>query len=557
MAQTTSDEAVERTVTGAEPDVGPPRSLLARSARRVRRTRRVVWLSLLVAASAVLAQWVTMTPPLYFDPYYVWLAARDWPGIPLAQWPFDEVPHQVTRIGLVLPARLVQEVLGDGQAAYFVVAGLGGVAFFVGAYLVVRSLFGDVAGVASAAILLIHPFFTMTNPFGHEITWSTGVMLPDMPGAGLFTIGMAGLVVASRRTGRAQTRMLLAAGVFLGASFLVREFLAFLFLAIPAYLALLRIPWRRNVTVGAPMLAILVLNLVHNQIVWGSPLAGLMSAAEHGGQSRDYVTRALAARSFLRAMHDWNPLGLVFTAALALTIVGWAVTRDRRLALCLVWFCTLAVPLTLFSGVLDPNSISLRAWLQRYWFAVLPALLAGGFGSLILMFRMLPSGLVSRLRLTTVVVPLLAVVLGGTYAVAAVRAVPDLPRDKAWNELRGYLGDHRDITLICADRRLAQTLTFYTRDMWGRPVWRGEIRDFPHYLGQIPRNATEGPMLYTRWRGMESQIGGGWRPSPAEGWTLMWRSSDGVLQLWNPPSGGAGGSSPQHDAHPPPAPPED
>jgi len=537
MAQTTSDEAVDRTRSDAGPGRPPRgRAALAGALGRVRRTRRVVWLSLLVAASAVLAQWVIMTPPLYFDPYYVWLAARDWPDIPLTQWPFDEVPHQVTRIGLVLPARLVQEALGPGQAAYFVVAALGGVVFFTGTYLVVRSLFGDVAGVASAVILLVHPFFTLTNPFGHEITWSTGVMLPDMPGAGLFTIGMAGLVVASRRTGRAQTRMLLAAGVFLGASFLVREFLAFLFLAIPAYLALLRIPWRRNVTVGAPMLAILLLNFAHNQLVWGSPLAGLMSAAEHGGQSRDYVTRELAARSFLRAMHDWNPLGLVFTAALALTIAGWALTRDRRLALVLVWFFTLAVPLTLFSGVLDPDSISLRAWLQRYWFAVLPALLAGGFGSLTLMFRMLPAGWASRLRLKTVVVPVLAVALGGTYAVAAVRAVPELPRDRAWNELRGYLGDHRDITLICADRRLAQTLTFYTRDMWGDPVWRGEIRDFPHYMPQIPRDATEGPMLYTRWRGMESQIAGGWRPDPAQGWTLRWRSSDGVLQLWNPPA---------------------
>ncbi|NKZ07333.1 ArnT family glycosyltransferase [Actinomadura latina] len=534
MAQTTSDEAVGRTPSDAGPDA-PPRRLAARLAGRARRTKRVVWLSLLVAASAVLAQWVIMPPPLYFDPYYVWLAARDWPDIPLAQWPFDEVPHQVTRIGLVLPARLVQEVLGPGQAAYFTVAALGGIAFFTGTYLVVRSLFGDVAGLASAAVLLVHPFFTMTNPFGHEITWSTGVMLPDMPGAGLFAIGMAGLVVASRRTGRAQTRMLLAAGVLLGASFLVREFLAFLFLAIPAYLALLRIPWRRNITVGAPMLAILVFNFVHNQLVWGSPLAGLMSAAEHGGQSRDYVTRGLAARSFLRAMHDWNPLGVVFTAALALTIVGWAVTRDRRLALVLVWFFTLAVPLTVFSGVLDPGDIKLRAWLQRYWFAVLPALLAGGFGSLVLMFRMLPAQWASRLRLKTVVVPVLAVALGGTYAVAAVRAVPDLPRDKAWNELRGYLGDHRGITLICADRRLAQTLTFYTRDMWGDRIWRGEIRDWPHYMPQVPRDAMKGPMLYTRWRGMESQIAGGWRPSPAQGWTLMWRSSDGVLQLWNPP----------------------
>ncbi len=246
----------------------------------------------------------------------------------------------------------------------------------------------------------------------------------------------------------------------------------------------------------------------------GSPLAGLVSAAEHGGQSRDYVTRMLAARSFLRAMHDWNPLGLVFTAALALTIIGWAVTRDRRLGLVLVWFFTLAVPLTLFAGVLDPNDIKLRAWLQRYWFAVMPALLAYGFGSLILMFRMLPAQWVSRWRLKTVAVPILAVVLGGTYTVAAVRAVPDLPRDKAWNEFRGYLADHRDITLICADRRLAQTLTFYTRDMWGDPIWRGEIRDWPHYMPQVPRDAMKGPMLYTRWRGMESQIAGGWRPSP-------------------------------------------
>ncbi|WP_207945521.1 glycosyltransferase family 39 protein [Actinomadura sp. 7K534] len=546
MAHTQADQQADRQAgeqeAGTTRDAGPDGRRRSPAAR-LRRTRRVVWLSLLVSVSAIAVQWVLLTPPLYFDPYYVWLAAGSWPDIPLTRWPFNEVPHQVTRLGLVLPARLAQEALGSGEAAYFVVAALGGCAFFTGTYLVVRSLFGDVAGVASAAVLLVHPFFTMTNPFGHEITWSTGVVLPDMPGAGLFALGMAGLVVASRRTGRAQTRLLLAAGACLGASFLVREFLAFLFLAIPVYLALLRIPWRRNVTVGAPMLAILAANLIHNQLVWGTPLAGLVSAATHGGQSRDYVTRELALRSFPRAMHDWHALGAVFTVALALTIVGWAVTRDRRLALVLVWFFTLAVPLTLFSGVLDPNDIKLRAWLQRYWFAVLPALLAGGFGSLILMFRMLPAGLLSRMRLRSRVVRrgvvlVVAVALGGTYAVAAVSAVPDLPRDKAWHELRGYLAEHREITLICADRRLAQTLTFYTRDMRGEPVWRGEIRDFPHYLPKVPLNAREGPMLYTRWRGMESQIASGWRPSD-HGWTLRWRSSDGILEIWNPPPASA------------------
>ncbi|WP_131736734.1 glycosyltransferase family 39 protein [Actinomadura roseirufa] len=547
MAQTTAGQtgrrtADERTADGGS---GSPGRALGRVARRIlgraRRTRRVVWLTLFVAACTVLAQWVIMTPPLYFDPYYVWLGARDWPHVPLTQWPFDEVPHQVTRIGLVVPARLVQDVLGPGQAAYFVIAALGGCAFFAGTYLVVRSLFGDLAGLASALVLLINPFFTMTNPFGHEVTWSSGVMLPDMPGAGLFSLGMAGLVVASRRTGRDQTRLLLAAGVLLGSSFLVREFLAFLFLAIPVYLWALRIPWRRNVTVGAPMAAILAINLVHNAVVWGNPLAGLRSAAEHGGQSRDYVTRGLALRSFLRAMNDWNALGTIFVAALALTIVGWAVTRDRRLALVLVWFFALAVPLTVLSGVLDPDNISLRAWLPRYWFAVLPALMAGASGSLILMFRMLPAEAVRRFRLRTVAIPALAVALGAGYAVSAVRAVPDLPRDTAWNEFRGYLRGHRDMRLICADRRLAQTLTFYTRDMWGEPIWNGEIRDFPHFMPQIPRNALEGPMLYTHWRGQESQIAAGWRPSTEMGWRLLWRSSDGVLQLWNPPPGAAAG----------------
>lgn len=531
MVQSTAGEpAVQETPTAGR----------RRNRWRGLRRRRVLWLSAAVAACGVLAQWVIMPPPLYFDPYYVWLGARDWPDVPLTRWPFSEVPHQVTRIGLVLPARLVQEVLGPGQLSYFVIAAAGGCLFFVGTYLVVRSLFGDVAGVASALLLMVHPFFTMTNPYGHEITWSMGVMLPDMPGAGLFACGMAALVVAGRREGRAQTRFLVAAGLLFGTSFLVREFLAFLFLMIPAYVALLRIPWRRNVTIGIPMVAILAFNLVHNTLVWGNPLAGLRSAAGHGGQSRDYVTRDLALRSFLRAMHDWQPLGLVFTGALALMLVGWLVTRDRRLALCLVWFFTLAVPLTLLSGVLDPNDISLRAWLSRYWFSVFPPLLAGGFGSLILMGRMLPSGWVARFRLRTVVAPVLAVALGGVYVASAVTAVPDLPRDHAWNELRGWLKKHDgDVKLICADRRLAQTLTFYTRSMWGDVQWHGQIRDFPHDLGSVPRDALQGPMLFTRWRGQESQIAGGWQPTAAAGWRLMWRSSDGVLTVWNPPPNAA------------------
>lgn len=497
--------------------------------------RGVVWRSLLVAAATLFVQWVIMTPPLYFDPYYVWEAARRWPDVPLDQWPFIEVPHQVTRLGLVLPARVIQELLGEGQVAYFVITGLAGCVFFVGCYLVVRSLFGDLAGLASVLVLLVHPFFTLSNPYGQEVTWSLGVMLPDMPGAGMYAAGVAALVVASRRTGGTQTRFLVAAGVCFGSAFLVREFLAFLFFVIPVYLWLLRIPWRRNVTVGTPMAAILVVSLVHNAIVWGDPLAGLMSAASHGGLSRDHVTRMLAFNSFYRAMENWNWLGLIFVVALALNVVGFAVTRDRRLALTLVWFLSLAVPLTLLSGVLDPKDISLRAWLPRYWFAVMPALLAGGSGALILLARRLSLHQKVRPRVRTVAVPSLLTMVMAAYVVTAVREIPSLPRDKAWNELRVWLShqDQDELPVLMADRRLAQTLAFYTRSPWGEVTWRGQVKDFPHDMAALPSSAYTAPMLFTRWRGQEYQIAGGVRLAPDTGWRQLWRSSDGVLEIWD------------------------
>jgi hypothetical protein len=231
-------------------------------------------------------------------------------------------------------------------------------------------------------------------------------------------------------------------------------------------------------------------------------------------------------------------MGWIFVAALALTIAGWLVTRDRRLALALVWFFTLGVPLTLLSGVMDPHDISLRAWLLRYWFAVLPALLAGGIGSVVLLAQRVPDGLVARFRLRTVVAPALAAVLALAYVASAVQTVPSLPRDKAWNELRVYLKAHDgDLPVLWADRRLAQTLTFYTRSMWGDPIWHGRIRDFEHSSTRLPVESYGQPMLFTRWRGQESQILAGYRPGPQSGWREMWRSSDGVLEIWGPAAG--------------------
>jgi hypothetical protein len=509
------------------PFADPRRPPAWRAARVLR--HRVVWLSALVAACTVFMQWLIMPPPLWADPYYVFDAARRWPNIPLDQPPFSEVTHQVTRVGLLFPARLVQELLGTGQAAYFVTAALGGIIFFVGCYLVVRALFGDLVGLTVTLLLLVHPFFTLVSPYTKDVTWSTGTVLPDMPGAGLFSLGVAALVVAGRRKGRAQTYLLLAAGMCFGYSYLVREFLAFMFPAIPVFLLLLRIPVRRLVFVAGPMLGLLAINLLHNTLVFGDPLAELRAAADHGGAPTERLSRGLALDSFVRAMHDWHPLGIVFLVALGLNIVGLAVTRDRRLALTLVWFVALWAPLTLNSGLLDPNDISLRGWLVRYWFSVFPALAGGGLGALVLMAKR-----VTRPRPRAAMVAAFAAVLAATYLLPAAKAIPTaLPRDRAWNELRVWLSGHNDMPQIWTDERLGQTLTYYTRSVWGDPLWRGKIQTFPQQDPVLPAAVGQGPLLFTRWHDSEPQIAGGLRPSAETGWRLVWRSSDDILELWD------------------------
>jgi hypothetical protein len=255
-------------------------------------------------------------------------------------------------------------------------------------------------------------------------------------------------------------------------------------------------------------------------------MSALRSAAGHGGAPSEPVTRTLALESFERAMRDWHPLGTVFLVLLVLNVVGWAVTRDRRLALTLVWFVTLAVPLTLLSGLLDPHSITLRGWLVRYWFAVFPALLAGGLGALVLLLGRIPR---ARVR-TGLAVAVTA--LAGAYVPVAVSQAPDLPRDKAWNELRVWLDGRDDLPVIWSDHRLAQTLTFYTKSVWGERQWHGRIRSFPHEYRAIPVIAENGPFLFTRWRGQEPAMVADTRLGPEGGYRRLWRSSDGLLEIW-------------------------
>lgn len=478
---------------------------------------RVAGLTALVIGFAVAMLWLVLPPPIFTDSIHVFRAAGYWPAIPAHAAP----AHQMTRIGLLLPAAAAQWILGSDQVAYYATsASLMGL-FAAGCYLAGRALFGDRAGLAAVFLILIHPLFTVVDPYVERVGAATGGIFPDAPGAGLFALGVAALVVAARRAGRVQTGLLIAAGVGFGAAYLCREFIVFMYIAVPVFFWLLGIRWWRVVWVAGATAVVGALSLVHNAIVFHDPLATL-HASEEVASGGPAVSRLVAVGRFFEAMLTAHWMGLFFLIGLALTVVGWAVTRDRRLALALVWFLSLWVPLTLMGGVLNPHDPAFDwGFLARYWTPVYPPMVIGGLGATALLVRRVPTRS-SRAAIAGALVAF----FGIAYLLPAARALYGVRGDVAWDELRGWLAGRQDITSIWTDSYSAQTLVFYTRSPLGTPLWRGRVETFRHQRPRVPDDVGAGPLLQTRYGARQG-------PSEATGWRLLWRSSDNTtLSVW-------------------------
>jgi hypothetical protein len=293
-----------------------------------------------------------------------------------------------------------------------------------------------------------------------------------------------------------------------------------MFVAIPLYFLLLRIPWRRLVVTALPMLGLLGFELVHNAIVYGDPFIRLTVTGEHGGRRTSPLPLGEVLSGFATAMGS-DRLGWLFLAGLALTVVGVAVFRDRRLVLLLVWFLSLWLPLTLLGGLIDPWEPNLRVFLVRYWTAVFAPLLVGGLATLgLLVERMRRTGFDRRPAFAGLA--LLAV----GYVVAALVAVAPVHRDADWRELRGWLAAHPEVTTLATDVRTAQTASFYAKSPGGDPLWPGSFLTFRQRIEALPvERIGHTPYLQTRQGALEA-------PDPADGWRVLWRSSGGILTIW-------------------------
>jgi hypothetical protein len=416
--------------------------------------------------------------------------------------------HQMTRLGLTGPTRLAMTVFGYSQAAYYIVPLLGSLALLLSTYAIGAMMFSRVVGAGAAVVLL-----TCTPIF-----YDSTELLPDLLATALFTVAVALAVAVRRRRLRLGLPVLLGIGALLGWSYLVREFIVFVWPLVPILLwprlgeraleerggaapdrgrRLLDLVW-----LGLPIVVLAAAETVTFWAVYGDPLARANAVVNHGeGPTPPAIAQTFQDKPrWVYVARPWHVLGgtdskpfperWVLRSLLVGAVLGGLVWR-RRLGPLLVWMALLWVPLVLLGGVIDPSSPKLRLQLIRYWFPMFPAFVLAGVAAAWLLAGYCAArarsgrsagGVAARVVRVVAIVPAVAVagVVGASVVLAgggvardadAWRGSSDMSAFRSWMERNGT-GVHN----VWTDRMTRHVLMVFRQGPFGGRAWRAEVR---------------------------------------------------------------------------------
>lgn len=405
-----------------------------------------------------------------------------------ARLPDVTATHRHLRIGLLFPTRAAIAIFGYSEAAYRFVPYLAGLLLIGGTYALGRLWFNRIVAVAAGLLVMLNPMVLLESSH----------LLPDLFAARLFTVACAllvalGLRPEAARAGRGATALLVVAGVLLGWSYLVREFILMVFPVVVVIFLAYRINWRRMIPLALGALPVFALELLWGLIVYGDPivraravfgrpagspgrLAQLEQLREAGAIGRP-PGEILA--TFWRALSGGASAPLFAVLGLAF-LIATALLRDRRFLVLMAWAGGLWAFLT-FNGFLEDEyggPLFLRIDKLRYWFPIFPPLLVGGVGAVIaLAGRLGRDGRAVRSIGVAAVVALTGGTLwGGLGEVSDRASLWDAGGAGQYRDFRPWLASegHRWST-ISTDSWTARVLPIYTRRTLGTRVWDGSI----------------------------------------------------------------------------------
>ena len=303
-----------------------------------------------------------LPPPIPPDAMRYFERAAQFPDVPADHWSL--------RIGLVLPVRALQWLFGHSDVAYYALPVVSGAVLILGTYWLGRRLFSPIVGTGAALVLL------SSGPFlGHATT-----LLPDQLAAALFVSALALVIVAAdRQQPWARPGLLIAAGTLLGWAYLVREFVPLLLPLVYVVLRSRGAPRRAVACVAGPVAAVLLGEMVLNWVVHGSPIERFVAAGGHGN-GREYLSSVNRYDALVQVPRTlWELPGgrvlAVLSWAIPFTLLLWRRPAFRLVGL---WCALYWVPLTLATGLVDPDYRVFPGNAMRYWMPMLPAVAIGG-----------------------------------------------------------------------------------------------------------------------------------------------------------------------------------
>jgi hypothetical protein len=516
-------------VTGGSELVDQPRPADGRGLTRENRLDLVTGAAVLIVCG--LAQTWLLLGPQPFDPAYYFELGR--------AFPISADDYWALRIGLLIPVRAASLVFGASEATLYAVP-LAAVLLLAGAvYGTMLVLFRDrLLAAAAACVTVLTPSWLL----GSSSIFPDTVATATFSAAFLFLL-LGGSRLQDGKGGRARLAYVVAAGLLLGWTYLIREFSVILLPAVVAAVVLLGYSLRRVALLAGAVLAAVSLELLYGLVRFDNPLVRvrtLLAFSESGGRQavRDRLDGVLdGALVFPRLLLSWQS-GWIVLVLLGVFIVGLAVFRDRRLALFAPWaFGFWAIMVVFGLWTRSSGEMILNVTNVRYWYPVFPALVMGAFGTLgVVLERYVTAPRAAQLVPIALAALALAIVVPSVAEFRAC-AAEDVwrtdPRAR-WTELRSWLAtaEAGRYDVLWSDRHTERIVPAYTSTTFGSTLWHGEVRSAETRRALLlPRRPREGAAFVVNRRFLSREL----RMALRE-WTLVFTTTDGWLAIAAPGS---------------------
>lgn len=468
-----------------------------------------------------------------------------------ANLPDVTASHRHLRLGLLLPVRMAMEVFGYSEAAYYFVPIGAGVLLCASTFLLARMLFNRWVGFAAGLLVVLNPF----------VLWESSHLLPDLPGTALFTTGILLVTLGSLRyrpkeIDSKQAILFGLGGLFLGLSYLTREYLVILFPLALLALYIYHVPWRKSGWIVLGTLPPLMVELIWGWAVYQNPLVRIATAGGLRGTSGTgppYATEAGEVLTILGSNFNRFASGSAFIVLLVVGVLLGSIavaSGKRKFWLPLVWTAGIWAFLTLLGLIpvflTDGRGTFLRLQKFRYWLPVLPGLVILGFAAIDLGHQWLAKRARWAGTLGVVAMVTLAAVISyvGTDSIAG-HSTYIRNGESQYAELRDYLegaGSTHDVIYTDTGhlQALGLVLPIYTRTTFGTQIWDGEIKALGHATDFIDLEEIESGLVISRPEGYRSLVANGdqfmppdYLLNPPSDWQPEMISQNGAIVLYS------------------------